>query len=262
MAAGDTVQLDHDYCSSLSEVATSQVSFYNCDSREYKSETEPSPAPLAEGAQRKHWEKNSKKDSGLESGEVSDASDETAPPTQSAVEVPVCWINFIVESKCQFLLLIAAYKEKIESARVPQSKGGAGAAQGKQRQRVVQRCFLVHVKSSAALVPGGSNAQARNALRRGADPGEGWKQRLTDWKVTFVFLFFAECNVKIVSLLGLVELPTNPVNTALTQVNFTADLRLAHHPVPHPTAERLLDPKGGREDRLLPHLPLLLGKVL
>jgi hypothetical protein len=89
VAAGDTVQLDHDYCSSLSEVATSQVSFYNCDSREYKSETEPSPAPLAEGAQQKHWEKNSKKDSGLESGEVSDASDETAPPTKSVVEAPV-----------------------------------------------------------------------------------------------------------------------------------------------------------------------------
>jgi hypothetical protein len=90
VAAGDTVQLDHDYCSILSEVATSQVSFYNCDSREYKSETEPSPAPLAEGAERKHWEKNSKKDSGLESGEVSDASDETAPTTKSVVEAPVC----------------------------------------------------------------------------------------------------------------------------------------------------------------------------
>ena len=63
-------------------------------------------------------------------------------------------------------------------------------------------------------------------------------------------------------LSGLVELPTNPVNTALMQVNFTADLRLAHHPVPHPTAERLPDPKEGREGHLPPPLPLPLGKFL
>ncbi|KAF4528310.1 hypothetical protein B566_EDAN014986, partial [Ephemera danica] len=121
-SAGDTVQLDHDYCTVPD--SNSAVNFYHCDANDYSSNREvlikqeqPSTAlqvspgmasisplhaslvsPLGErrlqesstaaavapadpsSSKANCWEKNAKKDSGLESGEVSDASEEVPSP--------------------------------------------------------------------------------------------------------------------------------------------------------------------------------------
>jgi len=91
VAAGEAVQLDHDYCSSLVEGQRGQVSFYNCNSNEYRSEprVERREENEEEESRDKHWaEKNSKKDSGLESGEVSDASDDPPQSLEAIAATP------------------------------------------------------------------------------------------------------------------------------------------------------------------------------
>ncbi|XP_063237736.1 uncharacterized protein LOC134539545 isoform X2 [Bacillus rossius redtenbacheri] len=108
-AGGESVQLDHDYCCSSGENSPTK-SFYHSDASEYcgksaenlfnKSDTHKDSvysrlpdyivmAPQAKNNKKppskdeECWEKNAKKDSGLESGDVSDASEETLTPPGS-----------------------------------------------------------------------------------------------------------------------------------------------------------------------------------
>nr|CAD7453305.1 unnamed protein product [Timema tahoe] len=110
-SGGESVQLDHDYCTVLSgEIAPPPRSFYHSDATEYTGTDKASARQSVEHKQRNGkdktysrlpeyymalspqkklvsrrlgsneeecWEKNAKKDSGLESGDMSDASEET-----------------------------------------------------------------------------------------------------------------------------------------------------------------------------------------
>nr|CAD7589279.1 unnamed protein product [Timema genevievae] len=110
-SGGESVQLDHDYCTVLSgEIAPPPRSFYHSDATEYTGTDKASARQSVEHKQRnvkdktysrlpeyymalspqkklvsrrlgsneeECWEKNAKKDSGLESGDMSDASEET-----------------------------------------------------------------------------------------------------------------------------------------------------------------------------------------
>nr|CAD7569218.1 unnamed protein product [Timema californicum] len=110
-SGGESVQLDHDYCTVLSgEIAPPPRSFYHSDATEYTGTDKANARRLVEHKQRsvkdktysrlpeyymalspqkklvsrrvgsneeECWEKNAKKDSGLESGDMSDASEET-----------------------------------------------------------------------------------------------------------------------------------------------------------------------------------------
>lgn len=97
-SSGESVQLDHDYCTSSDSMCTSVASsVYHSDNADYPNTPEPTYSRLPDyyvalapqkalepRLNNDKWvEKNSKKDSGLESGDVSDASEETlTTPTE------------------------------------------------------------------------------------------------------------------------------------------------------------------------------------
>lgn len=97
-SSGESVQLDHDYCTSSDSICTSvPSSVYHSDNTDYPNTPEPTYSRLPDYyvalapqkaleprlSNDKWVEKNSKKDSGLESGDVSDASEETqTTPTE------------------------------------------------------------------------------------------------------------------------------------------------------------------------------------
>lgn len=133
---GESIQLDHDYCSTSASLAAADVappkSFYHSNASEYASEqTGPNGAGLKDSEEsscakpvlgenkvysrlpeyyvvlapqkaldkgrkggtvkEEVWDKNSRKDSGLESGEVSDASEETVTtPVAAGTRDVVC----------------------------------------------------------------------------------------------------------------------------------------------------------------------------
>ncbi|XP_046993200.1 formin-J isoform X3 [Schistocerca americana] len=81
VAGGESIQLDHDYCSMSSGTVEAPRPFYHSDASEYSVAPNASLL-LPQEQQLKHssstdcWENSSRKDSGLESGDVSDASEE------------------------------------------------------------------------------------------------------------------------------------------------------------------------------------------
>lgn len=108
---GESVQLDHDYCSGSGSEGLVQPprNFYQTDVSDYTSSTysrlpdyyvalAPQKA-LEPSKESMDWgEKNSKKDSGLESGDVSDASEEVPPPTKTMSMVSVLKRNHLPQN--------------------------------------------------------------------------------------------------------------------------------------------------------------------
>lgn len=99
---GESVQLDHDYCSGKGSegLVPPPRNFYQTDISDYNSSVYSrlpdyfvalAPQKALEPSKgSKDWgEKNSKKDSGLESGDVSDASEEVPPPKKTMSMVSV-----------------------------------------------------------------------------------------------------------------------------------------------------------------------------
>lgn len=78
MSGGDTVQLDHDYCSNT-------FKNFEVSQKNMKSDQEVNLT-----------EKNPKKDSGMESGDVSDASEDPQTP-ESINNLQVCMENIPLE---------------------------------------------------------------------------------------------------------------------------------------------------------------------
>lgn len=105
------MQLDHDYCSgSGSEgLVPPPNNFYQTDGADYSSPTYSrlpdyyvalAPQKALEPSKgNSDWgEKNSKKDSGLESGDVSDASEEVPPPSKTMSMVSVLKRNHLLQN--------------------------------------------------------------------------------------------------------------------------------------------------------------------
>nr|CAD7262093.1 unnamed protein product [Timema shepardi] len=145
-SGGESVQLDHDYCTVLSgEIAPPPRSFYHSDATEYTGTDKANARRLVEHKQRsvkdktysrlpeyymalspqkklvsrrvgsneeECWEKNAKKDSGLESGDMSDASEETVLSSSGVSKCHVANIQSGVKSS----LLVRSNSTNSESS--------------------------------------------------------------------------------------------------------------------------------------------------
>lgn len=108
---GESVQLDHDYCCGTKSegLILPPRNFYQTDVSDYSSSMysrlpdyyialAPEKA-LLPSKENKDWaEKNSRKDSGLESGDVSDASEEVPPPPKTMSMVSVLKRNIFTHN--------------------------------------------------------------------------------------------------------------------------------------------------------------------
>ncbi|XP_049811064.1 mucin-5AC-like isoform X4 [Schistocerca nitens] len=111
VAGGESIQLDHDYCSMSSGTVEAPRPFYHSDASEYSVAPNASLL-LPQEQQLKHssstdcWENSSRKDSGLESGDVSDASEEAGGS------------SVVTSVDCGSGTVIATLKSSVTSAQI------------------------------------------------------------------------------------------------------------------------------------------------